>query len=226
VARIARAPDERRSELITCAQKLFYTKGYESTSVSDIVTEVGAAKGTFYYYFESKQAVLAALVAELSEQGLKLYEAIVADKTLNAVQRWMQTAQVIGDWKIERKAELLALARMMQADENVLLRHKLGAQAAQVTTLKLAKIIAQGITEGVFETDYPEETAEIVHAISTAFSGMITGILLNPDGYDDPEALVRRKIEALQTATERVLGAAPDSLPIIDEQTFVTWLEK
>ncbi len=166
------------------------------------------------------------MVAELSEQGLKLYEAIVADKTLNAVQKWMQTAQVIGDWKIERKAELLALARMMQADENVLLQHKPGAQAGQVTTPKLAKIIAQGITEGVFETDYPEETAEIVHAISTAFSGTITGILLNPDGYDDPEALVRRKIEALQTATERVLGPAPDSLPIIDEQALCAWLEK
>ncbi len=60
MARIARAPDERRSEPITCAQKLFYTKGYESTSVSDIVTEVGAAKGTFYHYFESKQAILEA----------------------------------------------------------------------------------------------------------------------------------------------------------------------
>ena len=226
MTRIVKAPDERRSELITCAQKLFYTKGYESTSVSDIVTEVGVAKGTFYYYFESKQAILEALVAELSEQGLKLYEAIVADKTLNAVQKWMRTAQVIGDWKIERKAELLALARVMQADENVLLRHKLATQAAQVTTPELAKIIAQGIAEGVFETDYPEETAEIVHSISTAFSGTITGILLNPDRYDDPEALVRRKIEALQTATERVLGAAPGSLPVIDKQTLCAWFEK
>jgi AcrR family transcriptional regulator len=226
MARIVKAPDERRSELIACAQKLFYTKGYESTSVSDMVTEVGVAKGTFYYYFESKQAILEALVAELSEQGLKLHEAIVADKTLNAVQKWMQTAQVIGDWKIERKAELLALARVMQADENVLLRHKLATQAAQVTTPELAKIIAQGITEGVFETDYPEEAAEIVHAISTASSSAITGILLNPDGYDDPEALVRRKTKALQTATERVLGAAPGSLPVIDEQALCAWFEK
>jgi hypothetical protein len=37
MTRIAKAPDERRSELIATAQQLFYTKGYERTSVSDIV---------------------------------------------------------------------------------------------------------------------------------------------------------------------------------------------
>jgi len=57
MTRIVKAPDVRRSELIACAQRLFYSKGYENTSVSDIVNEVGVAKGTFYYYFKSKQAI-------------------------------------------------------------------------------------------------------------------------------------------------------------------------
>ena len=37
MTRIVKAPDERRSELIACAQELFYSKGYEGTSVRDIV---------------------------------------------------------------------------------------------------------------------------------------------------------------------------------------------
>ena len=57
MTRIVKAPDVRRSELIACAQRLFYSMGYENTSVSDIVNEVGVAKGTFYYYFKSKQAI-------------------------------------------------------------------------------------------------------------------------------------------------------------------------
>ena len=57
---------------------------YERTSVSDIVKAVGVAQGTFYYYFDSKQAILEALAAELSAQKRALYEAIVADETLNA----------------------------------------------------------------------------------------------------------------------------------------------
>ena len=70
--RIVKDPDERRGELIACAQKLFYSKGYESTSVRDIVDEAGVAKGTFYYYFESKQAVLEAMIDELVAYSVAL----------------------------------------------------------------------------------------------------------------------------------------------------------
>jgi AcrR family transcriptional regulator len=224
--RIVKAPDERRSELIACAQRLFYSKGYEGTSINDIVREVGVAKGTFYYYFDSKQAVLEALVDDLTAQSLALYEAIVADDALSAIQKWTRAVQVIGDWKIERRAELLTLTRVLQTDENVLLRYKLRTQARRVVAPELAKIIAQGVEEGVFETAYAEEIAEAIYAVSTAFSETITDILLNPDDYDDPEALARRKIAAVQTAIERVLGAAPGSLPVIDEQALCAWFEE
>ena len=223
--RIVKAPDERRSELIACAQKLFYSKGYESTSVRDIVDEVGVAKGTFYYYFDSKQAILEALVAELTAQRLAHFQAIVADDALNAIQKWTRAIQVIGDWEIERKAELLALARVMLKDENVLLRHKLWTQNVQMAAPILTEIIVQGIAEGVFETAYVEEAAEIVYAISEAFSDTFAGILLNPDGYDHPVALARRKYAAVQTAIERVLGATPGSLPLADEQTLAAWFK-
>ncbi len=170
MARIVKAPDERRSELIAAAQQLFYTKGYERTSVSDIVKAVGVAQGTFYYYFDSKQAILEALVAELTAQRRAHFQAIVADETLNAIQKWTRAVQVIGDWEIERKAELLALARVILKDENVLLRHKLLTQRVQMAAPILTEIIVQGIVEGVFETAFVEEAAEIAYAISEAFS--------------------------------------------------------
>jgi AcrR family transcriptional regulator len=223
MTRVVKAPDERRSELIACAQKLFYTQGYQSTSVRDIVDEVGVAKGTFYYYFDSKQAILEALVAELSAARVALFEAILADQTLDAIQKWTRAVQVIGDWKIERKEQLLALARMMQIDENVLLRHKLEMRTVQMAVPILGKIIAQGVTEGVFETPFVEEAAENVFAIAIAFSKTLTAILLNPDHYENPLALARRKTAAMQAAIERVLGAAPGSLPIMDENTLTAW---
>lgn len=87
MARIVKDPDERRSELIASAQQLFYTKGYEHTTVSDIVKAVGVAQGTFYYYFESKMAILEALVNELIAQQTAYYQAIAADETLDAIQK-------------------------------------------------------------------------------------------------------------------------------------------
>ena len=88
MTRIVKAPDERRSELIAMAQHLFYTKGYECTSVSDIVEAVGVAQGTFYYYFDSKTAVLEAVVAELNAQERAFLQEIAADEKLTAISKW------------------------------------------------------------------------------------------------------------------------------------------
>ena len=62
MSRIVKAPDERRSELVDIAQKLFYTQGYAQTSIKDIVQAAGVAQGTFYYYFDAKKSVLEAII--------------------------------------------------------------------------------------------------------------------------------------------------------------------
>jgi len=225
MTRIAKAPGERRSELIACAQKLFYSKGYESTSVSDIVKAVGVAQGTFYYYFDSKTAVLEAVVDELIAQAQAILQEIVADETLAAIPKWIQAMQVVNNWKMERKDEMIALLRLLQKGENALLQHKMRMQAIQVLSPELAKIIAQGVEESVFETESIQDSAEVALAITQPFRATIKDTLLNPDKYDDPAALAWRKLASVQTAIERVLNAPPGSLPIIDEQTLAAWFE-
>ena len=225
MTRIVKTPDERRSELITTAQQLFYIKGYERTSVSNIVKAVGVAQGTFYYYFDSKQAILEAVVEELYAQTSALLRDIVADETLAAIPKWIRAIQVINNWKIERKDEMIALARLLQKDENVLLQYKRRIMSAQTVSPEFAKIIAQGIKEGVFDTAFAEEAAEITHSIGQAIGDDVVDILLNSENYDNPKALAWRKITAVQTAIERVLGATPGSLPLTDEQTLAAWFE-
>ena len=54
----------RRREILEAARELFVKKGYEQTSVNDILKIVDIAKGTFYYYFASKEEVLEAIILE------------------------------------------------------------------------------------------------------------------------------------------------------------------
>jgi hypothetical protein len=165
------------------------------------------------------------VVAELIAQTQALLQEIVADETLAAIPKWIQAFQVVSNWKTERKDEMIALLRLLQKDENALLQHEMQMQATQVLSPELAKIIAQGVEEGVFETEFIQDSAEIALAITQPFRDTISDTLLNPDKYDDPAALAWRKIKAVQTAIERVFGAPPGSLPIIDEQTLAAWFE-
>ena len=63
--------DARRGELLAAAEKLFYTKGYENTSVQDILDAVGFSKGGFYHHFDSKLAVLEAICQQRAENSAK-----------------------------------------------------------------------------------------------------------------------------------------------------------
>jgi AcrR family transcriptional regulator len=79
-------PQERRDELMDAAQRLFLEHGVASTTIEQITTTAGVAKGTFYLYFPSKEHVLAALGERFSQQlGVKLQSAIAAKRA--------------GDWK-------------------------------------------------------------------------------------------------------------------------------
>jgi AcrR family transcriptional regulator len=225
MTRIVKDPDERRRELITCAQTLFYTKGYESTSVNDIVDEVGVAKGTFYYYFDSKLAILEAAVEELTRQSLAIMVEIVDDESLRATEKWVLTYQVVNNWKAERKEELLHIVQALRKEENTLLLFKLQKKGAQLFAPEFAKIIAQGVEEGVFDVEFVEESAKLTLTMQTAMSDTFIDIVLNPQRYDDPAAIAQRKVAAMQNATERLLGAAPGSLPLIDTQSLSAWFE-
>jgi AcrR family transcriptional regulator len=225
MARITKDPGERRRELVYTARELFYSKGYENTSVRDIVDRLGVAKGTFYYYFDSKLEILEAMADEVLAQPVELLARIVADETLPVLEKWGQAFQAVGAWKAERRLEMLAMLHAMQMDENLLLRYKVQKRTVELLSAELAKIIALGVEEGVFVTEFVEESAGITLSIMHSLSDPIYRILANPDDYDDPVAYARREFAAAEAAIERVLGAPPGSLSFVDAQALAAWFE-
>ena len=54
--------EKRKQELLKIAYRLIISKGYEETSIDEIIAEAQIAKGTFYYHFKSKEEMLEALI--------------------------------------------------------------------------------------------------------------------------------------------------------------------
>jgi AcrR family transcriptional regulator len=50
-----------KKKIVTAAWKLFYRQGYDDTTVDEIIREAGTSKGTFYHYFDGKDALLSSL---------------------------------------------------------------------------------------------------------------------------------------------------------------------
>ena len=88
--RVSKKPEERKNEILDNAEKLFGTKGYSKTTINDILLAVGIAKGTFYYYFKSKEEVMDAIVMRFIDNGIENIEAIAQNKNLNAKEKLFQ----------------------------------------------------------------------------------------------------------------------------------------
>jgi AcrR family transcriptional regulator len=68
--------DGRRNEVIETAEKLFYTNGYEKTSIQDILDSMHFSKGGFYHYFDSKLSLLEAICEQRTEEMCEMARAV------------------------------------------------------------------------------------------------------------------------------------------------------
>ena len=64
-------PEGTRATLISTAWQLFANGGYESTTISSVIEALGVSKGAFYHHFQSKRALLDAVVQELTEHAVE-----------------------------------------------------------------------------------------------------------------------------------------------------------
>jgi AcrR family transcriptional regulator len=225
MTRIVKDPDVRRSEILDVARRLFYRKGYEQTSVQDIISEIGIAKGTFYHYFCSKQDLLDAMIERMIAQTLQSLEPLVADDHLSALEKFERFFSDLADWKVENKAFLLDIMNIWYKDENAILRHKVTTSSIEKTMPLLVQIIEQGMAEGVFASEYPADMAEIVLQLGQSLSDTLAKIILNEAHSDDTLAIIERKTIVYHHAIERTLNAPTGSIKLFDLDQVKPWLD-
>ena len=90
MTRITKAPEERRQEIIDTALKVFYEKGYEKTSISDIAREMHVAHGLCYRYFSSKEELFDTALDQYAQRQVDRISRILdPHKTLTELIRQM-----------------------------------------------------------------------------------------------------------------------------------------
>jgi AcrR family transcriptional regulator len=215
----------KRNEILDVAQRFVYTKGYEQMTIQDILDELQISKGAFYHYFDSKQALLEALIEHMLDEGIQLILPIVQNPHLPAVEKLNSYFATIARWRTSRKAFFLALLRVWYTDDNAIVRQKLRSMSVikRITSL-LTGIILQGIQEGVLTTSYPDEVGGVVVALGFDFQEAFGSLLLSFDQKRDDMVTIERTVAVYTDAIERVLGAPKDSLQFIDTETLKEWI--
>jgi AcrR family transcriptional regulator len=213
----------KREAFVDAAMRLMQSKGYEQMTIQDLLDDLEASRGAFYHYFDSKQELLAAMIDRIADQALTALAPVVDDPSLGATQKLGAFFGGIAQFKTDRKALMLEFIKVWKSDDNAIVRVRLRGTIVDRVTPILAGIIKQGIAEEVFSVDSPMETARILMDLLTGFQDGATDLFLarqaNKISYDEAE----RALRSFAQAFERILGAGPGSIPIVDERTLHEW---
>jgi AcrR family transcriptional regulator len=102
----------KRSEILDVALRLVYSRGYQEMSIQDILDGLGISRGAFYHYFDSKQALLEALIERMGRVAEQALLPVVQDPNLNAIQKFRRYFEASAHWKDVQKALIVSLLRM------------------------------------------------------------------------------------------------------------------
>lgn len=156
--RIVKEATERRNEILDVAERLFCAKGYDNTSTNDILAEIGIARGTLYYHFKSKEDILDAMIDRILDGIIRKAGSIALDKTIPVLERLTQTVLAAN---VDTKTGDMILEQVHKP-QNALMHAKMQEKLISQLIPLFMKIIDDGVSQGLMQVDYPEETIQML----------------------------------------------------------------
>ena len=224
MARIVKEHNVRKNEILDTAYSLIYRVGYEQTTIEAIIGETGIAKGTFYHYFKSKLDLLDSLVERMTDKIQEGSMAVIESEK-GALQKFRDLFEMGGTIKLEHREMLIPALKYLVSDENLIARHRMMRRAIEKLTPVYAAIIRQGVSEGVFDTPYPDDVVELILGMSYSLVEITAKLIFELDEKPENIKILERKLRLHEYAMERILGAAEGSLKLYDRrliERFVT----
>ena len=176
-------PEETVNLILETAMKLFAEKGYEHTSIQDIINNLGGlSKGAIYHHFRSKEDILNAVTIKMSEQSNKMLFEIQNSPGLTGKEKLRKL--LVESLNRSVHDEIFAAAPNI-GDSPALVFSILRGTIDYTAPVYVLPIIEQGIADGSIQTEYPKELAELIL--------LVGNVWLDPMIFDDdPEGIYRK----------------------------------
>ena len=193
----SRKNEGRKKELLKIAYRMFIEKGYDNTSIDDIIAEAGIAKGTYYYHFPSKEATLEAVIDMMISEEAERAKAVISapipvPQKIVAVIMSMRPQQ-----------EESSIATTLERNENIVMHEKINLRILAVTVPILTEVVKEGISQGIFDCTNIEERVKM--------------ILIICQRIFDSGSFSERDIEVFIDIVEKTFGAQAGTMGFIKE---------
>ena len=187
--------NERKQELLKIAYNMFLTKGYENTSVDDIINEAKIAKGTYYYYFESKEATLEEVI------NMMINEEVESAKRFLNMPISIPEKLVGVITSLRPKIDEQELQNILNKNANIVMHEKINNRVIEEAIPLLEQIVNEGIQSNIFSCNHINERLRMLLIMSNE--------LFDGDKFNINE------VEVFIDTAEKMLGAKKGTLEFI-----------
>jgi AcrR family transcriptional regulator len=211
---------ETKRKIMDKARELFLTRGYQDTSINDIITKTGLSKGAFYHHFKSKEDLLDSLSALFIQQAFEDVLAITREDC-NGLEKLNRIFDFSRQYKSTNKDMVRLYLEAMYSPSNLQLLEKIKKGYTERVSPILVGILEQGGREGFFDVTDPGETVAIAVDMMFGLSRANADFLLKKNVGEDDWAALDRLNNAYVRAIERLLGARPGTLKLQIGREFI-----
>jgi AcrR family transcriptional regulator len=215
--RIVKAAPARRAEILSHAMTLFFRKGYEATTMNDILESVALSKGAFYHHFASKEELLeaftASLTASIAEQAAPLLK-----ETCSERERLNMLLAICSRVQHEPEPAPVAIYATLFRSENALLYQRLMTVGVRGLAPVLEAIVAAGVAKGEFDVPDVRLVVEMVLQLSISrFHVIVEAVRIARAGdMSGAERVLRERFVAERKYLERLLGLPAGGVVLAD----------
>lgn len=187
--------EKRKQELLDIAYKMFLSNGYENTSVDEIIEAAGIAKGTYYYYFESKEAMLEEVIGMMIDIEVSNAK-LVLESDAGVPQK---IAGIIASLRPAEDESTIENA--LNRPENIVMHDKINRMIVEKAVPLLSEAVSEGAREGIFACDNIPERVRMLLVISNE--------TFNEREYTDAD------VDVFIEITEKLFNAQPGTMAFV-----------
>lgn len=192
-------PEVTVERILDVSQRLFLEKGYENTTIQDIVDELGGlTKGAVYHHFKSKEEIMDA-VGDRMFFSNNPFEAVRGRTDLNGLQKLREAVRLnqSDQERVRLTAQSIPIAKSPRLLQEMIVSN------LKVLTPYFLELIEEGNRDGSMHTDYPREIAELLP--------LLTSLWLLPSVYPASREQMKRKFLFLGEMLEKM------GVPLMDD---------
>ena len=192
-------PEVTVERILDAAQRLFLQKGYDNTTIQDIVDELGGlTKGAVYHHFKSKEEIMDA-VGDRMFFSNNPFEAVRGRTDLNGLQKLREAVRLnqSDQERVRLTAQSIPIAKSPRLLQEMIISNR------KVLTPYFLELIEEGNRDGSMHTDYPREIAELLP--------LLTSLWLLPSVYPASREQMKRKFLFLGEMLEKM------GVPLMDD---------